>query len=169
MPKPTKTNVLKGKGAGYLQPFGFIKWDNAIPAVIIKVPAKDYPMLKDKQKNGRRNNPDIKWVILSHKVWYDAGRGLIDSAKEVLVHLDSNPYNNTLDNLYKLPRRLLGPMNWHKRFTTDREITKVNIVLTDFEVELKKKIKALRRRRIKYVNRVGRRIRTDRIGEIKER
>lgn len=158
----TQNTLMKGKGPGYIQPLGFIKWDNAIPAVIIKVSAKDYPMLKDKQKNGKRNNPDIKWVILSHKVWYDAGRGVVDGRKEVLIHLDSNPYNNELDNLYLVPRRLLGPMNYYKRITKHKEITKANIVLTEFEVLLKKKGKMFRLRRIRPLgNKL--RVRTDKI------
>ena len=159
MPRP------KGRGSGHTLPFGYTKWDGAVDAVVVKVPATDYPLLKDKQKNGSRNNPEYKWVILSHKIWLDAGREPIDGRREVLVHLDSNPLNNNLDNLYKVPRRLMGPMNWFGRFTTDREITRAYIVLTELEVELKKKIKATRRRKTRHLNRIGK-VRTDRIGRV---
>ena len=104
--------------------------------VIVKVRATDYPLLKDYQKQAKgKNNPNYKYVLKSHKVWFDAGNGVVPE-KHILMHLDGNDKNNDIKNLRLVNRKILYHFNRTHRMNKNPDITRANITLT----ELQKKI-----------------------------
>ena len=75
--------------------------------------------------NGRtpakHNNPN--WKRKDYIVWESAGHEAPDPKHEVLIHLDRDPYNCDLDNLYLVPRKINFMLSKNHWQTTDPTLT----------------------------------------------
>lgn len=57
----------------------------------------------------------------------------------VIIHLDSDPFNFSKENLVKIPKEIHMFMLHHKLYYNDAELTKTGILIAQLRCELKKK------------------------------
>lgn len=112
-------------------------------SIYVKVLAKCYPKIKGKDfgKYGLKNKK-FKYILESHKVWYDAGNKLPKKG-EVLYHLDGNYKNNDVHNLQVISRGVLSVLSKKKRHTDNKDTSNSNILLTKLELKINQKLKRI--------------------------
>ena len=62
-----------------------------------------------------------------------------DLKRQVIIHLDGDPFNFNEENLVKIPRQIHMFMIHHRLYFDNAELTKTGILLAQLKCELKKK------------------------------
>lgn len=90
-----------------------IKAGAGVPCVYVKI-ANDVHDWSDRLKASKPNNPN--WKRKDFIVWEEHGNKLPIKGKELLIHLDKDPMNCSIENLYLIDRRtnfMLSKNDWH--------------------------------------------------------